>query len=179
MEEIWREIPGFEGYYQASSFGRVKSVDRTIIDSRGVSYLKKGKVLKQGLRKDGYYQVVLSKDSITKSYSVHRLVYSAFFGEIPFDKEINHIDEDTTNNKLENLNLLSHKSNLNWGSAKERLSENKKKPVKQFSVNGELIKSFQSTVSASSETGISQGNISSCCLGKLKTAGGFIWKYAC
>lgn len=178
MCEIWREIPGFEGYYQASSFGRIKSVDRTIIDSRGVSYLKKGKVLKQGLRNDGYYQVALSKGSIVRTYPVHRIVYQSFYGEIPFDKVVNHIDENPTNNRIENLNLLSQKDNLNWGSAKERLSKSKKKPVFQFSMNGELIKCFQSTISASSETGISQGNISSCCSGKLKTAGGFKWVYA-
>ena len=177
MEEIWRNIEGFEGYYQVSNKGRVKSIDRTIIDSRGVSYLKKGKVLKQRLRNDGYYQVTLSKGSVRKSYNVARLVYSAFNGSIPCGFDVNHIDCNPKNNCLDNLNLMTRKDNCNWGEHNKKISENHKKRVAQYSVDGDIIKIYNSTVSAAYENGFSQGNISRCCNGKLKTANGYVWRF--
>lgn len=177
MDEVWRDIPGFEGYYQASSEGSIRSVDRIINKSNGVQNKKTGKVLKQDLHKSNRFTVVLSKQSNTKTYFVHRLVYLAFYGDIPCGKVVNHKDENPQNNKLENLNLLSQKENLNWGTRNQKLSENRKKTVYQYTLDGELVNCYESTISVSDKTGYSQGNISNCCNGKAKTAYGYVWKF--
>jgi hypothetical protein len=178
MEEVWGDIPGFEGYYQASNKGRIKSVDRVLKKEDGTTQHQKGIILKLKIRKDGYVQVCLSKLSKVKTFSVSRLVYETFNGYIPEGMDVNHIDCNPQNNNLDNLNLMSRKDNCNWGDHNKKLSESRKKQVNQFDVNGSLVKSYDSTISASKESGFNQGNISSCCNGKLKTANGYVWRFA-
>ena len=114
--EEWKDILGFEGIYQASNLGRVKSLER--LNARG--YRVKEKILKPQINRRGYYQVGLYKQSIGKNYKVHRLVYEAFNGQIPEGLQVNHINEVKTDNRLENLNLMTHKENVNWGTRNER-----------------------------------------------------------
>lgn len=114
--EVWKDIPGFEGLYQASNFGQIRSVDHyvTCQDRWGntVNKLFKGRVLKQQFDgKRRYLHVVLSKNGKTKPFNVHRLIISSFLG-LPDCKEVNHIDGDKTNNKLDNLELVTRSENL-------------------------------------------------------------------
>lgn len=175
--EIWKDIPEFEGY-QVSNLGRVKSLER--IDARG--HRVKEKILKPWITRKGYYLVTLCKNSIVKAYRVHRLVWSAFNGQIPEGLQVNHINEIKTDNRLENLNLMTCKENINYGTgierrAKKQINGKKSKPVLQFTLEGILIKEYPSTKQVERELGFAQGNIVKCCKGKLKTAYNYKWKY--
>ena len=178
-KEIWKDIPEFEGLYQASNLGRVKSLER--IDARG--HRVKEKILKPTINHKGYYKVPLCKNSKVKKCSVHRLVYEAFNGQIPEGLQVNHINEIKTDNRLENLNLMTCKENVNYGTGNERRSKKqingkKSKPVLQFTLEDILIKEYPSANQVERELGFDQGNIVKCCNGKYKQMYGYIWKYA-
>lgn len=183
MEEIWKDIPNFEGYYQMSNLCRVRSVDRYVMHYPDGFALRKGKIIQQHINKNtGYTSVTLKKEGKQTNKLIHRLMYETFIGEIPEGMQVNHIDEDKTNNKLSNLNLMSPKDNINWGTGMERMIKNRTGckapiPVFQYGLEGDLIKEWCSAREVERELGFSQGNISLCCLGKRKTCGGYIWKY--
>ena len=176
-KEVWKDIPEYEGY-QASNLGRVKSLER--IDARG--HRLKEKILKPSIDHKGYYRVCLYKNLIGKRYYVHRFVWEAFNGSIPEGLQVNHINEIKSDNRLENLNLMTPKENMNWGtrnerSAKKQINGKKSKPVLQFALEGILIKEYPSINQIERELGFDQGDIVNCCNGKLKTAYNFIWRY--
>ena len=172
-QEVWKPIDGFEGLYEVSNLGRVKSLDRYVDNGHGSTRLAKGRILKPQLVMGGYLQVILCRNCKPSLFKVHRLVYEAFHGKRPEGMEINHIDEDKSNNSLENLNLMTHKENVNWGTAIERRA----KPIIQYSLNGKKLAEFDSLSDASNQLNIKIGNISSTLNGKRKTAGGYKWKY--
>lgn len=168
MEEIWKSIKNYEGLYDASNYGRIRS-------------LKFGKVriLKPGKTKKGYLFVRLTKNGITKNFYVHRLVWEAFNGEIPDGYEINHIDENTGNNCLSNLSAASHKTNINYGTRNKRVSvamTNGKlsDPVLQLTLDDVLVKEYPS-IKECGRNGFNQGAVWACCRGKLKQYKGFKW----
>lgn len=174
LGEEWRDIKGFEGLYRVSNLGRIKSLKR--------SYRVKEKILKPLINRNGYYQVDLCKQSIKKTYLVHRLVWEAFNGQIPENMQVNHINEIKSDNRLLNLNLMTAKENSNWGTRNERVSKKKingkcSKPVLQFDLQDNFIKEYPSTKQAERETGFNQGYITKCCNGKYKQAYGYKWKY--
>lgn len=129
--EYWRDIKGYEGLYEISNEGKVRSTDRIIVGKSRWGGLRKmrfnGKEITQFKGNNGYMKVTLSKDGKLKSKDVHRLVYEAFNGEIPENLQVNHIDENKTNNSIENLNLLSPKENTNYGTGIERMKKSKQK----------------------------------------------------
>ena len=177
-KEIWKDIKGFEGLYRASNLGRVKSLER--LNARG--YRVKEKILKPYTNSSGYYQVGLWKQSIRKMYLVHILVWEAFNGQIPEGLQVNHINEIKADNRLSNLNLMTPKENINWGTgiercAKKRINGKRSKPVLQFDLQDILVKEYSSTHQAERETGFDNSSIAKCCKGKLKTAYGYKWKY--
>lgn len=170
-KEIWKDIKGFEGLYQVSNLGRVKSF-----------YGLKEKILKPGIIHKGYYQVILCKQSIKKIYLIHRLVYEAFNGTIPEGLQVNHINEIKADNRLENLNLMTSKENVNYGTRNERVAKKqingkRSKPVLQFTLDNILVKEYPSIRQAERETGFASTNIVKCCKGKLKQAYRHKWKY--
>lgn len=177
LNEIWKDIPDFEGKYQASNFGRIKSLN----------YNRTGKeqLLKFCINNHGYLFVRLFKNGKVKNYLIHRLVWIAFHGAIPEGMQINHIDEDKTNNRLDNLELMTCKENNNWGTANERRRKtqtNRKdlsKPVFQYDKQGNLIKGWCSAKEVERQLGFSQDNICRCCTGNRnrKSAYGFVWRY--
>ena len=176
-KEVWKDIPEYEGY-QASNLGRIKSLER--IDALG--HKRKEKILKPSIDHKGYYRVCLYKNSIGKRYYVHRLVWIAFNGTIPEDLQVNHINEIKSDNRLDNLNLMTAKENLNYGSrnersAKKQINGKKSKTVLQFTLEGILIKEYPSINQIERELGFDQGNIVNCCKGRYKTAYNYIWKY--
>ena len=173
MDEIWDNIEGFEGY-QVSNLGRVKSL--------GNNKARKEKILKPFINKDCYHQVKLCKNGKAKTFMVHRLVYEAFCGEIPSGYEVNHINEDKTDNRLCNLNLMTRKDNMAWGTGNERRAKALKnatrtsKPVIGYNKNVDIIVIFPSAREAG-RNGYNQGCVSSCCSGKRPSHRGLIWKY--
>ena len=165
-KEIWLAVPGYEGLYWVSNLGRVKSLYKRIREQ----ILKPGKV-------NGYLQVQLFKEGKRRFFLVHRIVWEAFKGPIPEGMEINHLNECTWDNRLENLSLATPKENSNWGTRNRRIAKSRSKMVEQYTLDGKHIMTWFSVTGIQEEFGWRQGNISSCCNGKRKTSHGYIWKY--
>ena len=170
--ETWKEIAGYEGLYEVSDLGRVKSLK-----------YGKEKILKPGKDTRGYLNVILFKDGKSKNSKVHRLVAEAFIPNPNNLDTVNHKDEVKTNNTVTNLEWMSIKDNNNYGTRNKRVAESHinhpslSKQVQMFDKStGELLATFHSTHEAERVTGINQSNISKCCLGKLKSAGGYVWR---
>ncbi len=181
MEE-WKDIIDFEGLYEISNLGNVRSKDTKaelyINGKLSSSRIIKGKQLKIFLNCiSGRKYVVLFKNSKTYTKLVHRLVAEAFIPNPNNYKEINHIDEDFTNNCVNNLEWCTRKYNVNYGTRTQRQKEKMYKPVLQFNKNGEFIKEYKSINQASEETGAYAQAISKVCKGERITAGKYIWKY--
>ena len=160
--EEWRDVVGYEGCYQVSSMGRVKSFK-----------WNKERFLKPSMDKDGYLLVTLCAGGKPKTLKVHRLVCEAFHENPDNKPQVNHINEDKTDNRACNLEWCTCKQNVNHGSRNERVS----KPVGQYSLDGKLIKLWPSTMEAGRQTGFSQGYISLAANGKYKQAYECIWRY--
>jgi len=174
FREVWKPIPGYEGY-MVSDLGRVKSLNYKCTG--------KEQLLTATRNHNRYYFVGLQKEKIRSHHFVHRLVWEAFNGPIPEGMQLNHLNEDITDNRLENLSLVTPSENVNWGTRNKRVSKkltNGKlsKWVIQLSKNNEILHFYPSTAQVERETGIKQGNISKCCCGKREFAGGYKWKYA-
>ena len=166
--ENWQPVKGYDGMYEVSDLGRVKS-------------LKYGneKILKPLKNTHGYLHVSLCKDGQRKTIAVHRLVAEAFIQNPNNLETINHKDEVKTNNAASNLEWMSQRDNINYGTRNKRMAETRSKSVLMFDKStGELLATFPSLMEAGRATGINQGNICSCCNGKYKSSGGYIWRYA-
>lgn len=164
--EIWKDIEGYEGLYQVSSEGRVKSLN----------YNRTGeeKIMKGTKNNKDYFTVSLCKEGKTKTFSIHRLVATAFLPNPNNLPQVNHRNEDKTDNRVENLEYCDSKYNNNYGTRNERIS----KPILQFNLDGEFIKKWDGAREVERELGFNHGDISTCCRGKIKTAYGFVWMYA-
>lgn len=179
MEEIWKSIEGYEGLYEVSNLGRVKSLDRMCWNGH-IWWKKKGELLSNCVDSGGYHYVGLCVNGKHKNFLIHKLVMSAFVGEPPIDKpEINHIDEDKSNNCLSNLHYCDRKFNANYSYTWKKAIDVCKKPVLQFTKDGRFVAEYESAAEAAREIGKKRSNISACCLGKkrCKSVGGYIWKY--
>ena len=181
--EIWKDIKGFEGLYQVSDIGRVKSLERTVTRKNGRKQTIRERILKPWTAYNGYLQVNLfgrvSKKG--KNFFVHRLVCEAFH-ENPENKPcVNHIDENKANNTASNLEWCTVKENINHGTHNARVgkavAKALSKPVGQYTLDGKLIKVWQSTREVQRQLNFSQGNISAVARGEKKTAYGYVWKY--
>lgn len=162
--EEWRPIKGYEELYRVSNFGRVYSLIRN-------------KYLKPRKDKDGYLDVILSKEGEHKTFKIHRLVAIAFIpnpNNLPF---INHKGEIKNKNFVWQLEWCTSKYNANYGTRLERLSKHFSKKVLQYDLNNNFIKEWDSLISIEKTLNISASNISKCCLNKKYTAYGYIWKY--
>jgi len=172
--EVWKDIKGYEGRYQVSNIGRVKSLERTATVKNGSKRTVRERILKLPQNNKGYLLVSLCNSSgKIKRFLVHRLVCEAFH-ENPNNKPcVNHIDEDKTNNEVSNLEWCTYKENNNFGTRTARTY----KPVGQYTLEGKLIKIWQSTMEVERQLGFDQGFISKAARGKRKTAYGYVWKY--
>ncbi|MFT8488006.1 NUMOD4 domain-containing protein [Oenococcus sicerae] len=182
--EIWKDIPGYEGLYQVSNLGRVKSFDRLIVRKQG-NYLSKGKILK-GFRQNNNYLIAdLYNAKIRRHYLIHRLVAQAFIPNPNHYPQINHKDENKSNNCVENLEWVTAKQNMNYGTAINRrlqktdykkIGKDKEKYISALSSNG--IKTiFSSLTKASLILKINIGHISEAANGKRPKAGGYKWEF--
>lgn len=184
MQEIWKDIIGFEGWYQVSNLGRVRSLDRDIIFDNGKSKTAKmrlnGKVLSITRQTQGYSQVGLSKHNLRKSYRLNRLVANAFIPNPENKPEVNHIDGDKKNNRVDNLEWVTGKENIQHAIKTGLVDRrNRRKAVLQIDMEGKIVAEFDSIKSAAKNTGIQNGTICAVCKGykHAHTAGGFYWMY--
>ena len=172
-EEVWRDIEGYDGLYQVSNQGRVKSLERKDCLGRIV----KERILKPGVVSDGYLFVVLCAGGKRKKFFVHRLVCQAFHKNPNNKPEVNHVNEDKADNRACNLEWCTRKENCNHGTRTERSAKAQSKPIGQYTRDGELIKIWPSTAIVERQTGFSQGSIWGVANGRHKQAYGYIWKY--
>lgn len=188
--EIWKDIPNYEGLYQASNLGKIRSLDHKImqkgVNGKLIVHKYKGKILKGWIQNTGYLTVSLNN----KKYSAHRLIAITFLEQEKGKNIVNHIDGNKLNNRVDNLEWCDHKHNfdeavrLNLINMKYNSYENRirAKKVKQFDKNGNYIKTYECSVDAEKELKnkgirINASNIRDVCNGRIKTAGGFYWEY--
>ncbi len=181
-EEVWRDISGYEGLYQVSSWGNVRS------------FYGQGRILCPWNNRYGYLIVTLCKECSHKAFSIHILVAQAFIPNPSNLPCVNHLDENKMNNRVENLEWVTHLQNNLYGSRIERIrqklvgntfsqkgADERKRAVMQFSRDGKRLATFDSAYAAArSVTGMSARNklINECCQRKKRTAYGFVWRYA-
>ena len=183
--EEWKTIENYEDY-QVSNFGRVKSLKD-----------EEERILKQSTNKYGYQQVKLSKNRKPKTLYVHRLVAMAFIDNPNNYEQVNHKDENKCNNHVDNLEWCNRKYNINYGTRNEKVSKAlsgknslktmlgkfgkehpNSKQVIQLTLNGEVVKIWDSMHDVERTLGYYNNSICNCCKGKLKSAHGYKWKYA-
>ena len=171
MKEEYKDIEGYENLYQISSLGNVKSLNK-----------RKGRILKPAKNNKGYLRVGLCKQGKRKMYLVHRLVTSAFIENPNNLPQVNHKDEDKTNNAVENLEFCDAKYNNNYGTRNIRAAESNTNNPKQVKQGKQVLcletnKIYPSLKEVQRQTGFAKSNISNACNGKLKQAYGYHWVF--
>ncbi|MGI8362739.1 NUMOD4 domain-containing protein [Bacillus cereus] len=177
MNEIWKDIEGYEGLYQVSNLGRVKSLERVVERSDGRTRKQYGRILKPGLNTYGYPHVVLCRESLCKTTLVHTLVAQAFLYKKTICTEVNHRDGNKKNNSVWNLEWVTSEENKEH-ALREGLHHKPRKAVHMLSLDGDHVMTFPSMSEAARYLGVFKGGISGVCGGKGKTAYGYKWKYA-
>jgi hypothetical protein len=196
MMEEWRDIKGYEGLYQVSNHGRVKSLDRYINAKLGSVMFRKGAIMTLQVSHKGYNTIILHKKCKGSQFQVHRLVAMVFIPN-PLNKpQVNHKDCNKKNNHAGNLEWATQNENMSHAVANgvyanfnekqlAAVRKNQKKSVfareikvNQYDLDGTFITQHQSLSDAQRKTGANNSKICMCCKGKRKQAGGFSWKYA-
>ena len=160
--ETFVKIEGFEKY-EVSNLGKVRNI-------------KSGRVLKTSLNNNGYLRLFLCKNNKRKHLYLHRIIATAFIDNPDEKPCVNHIDENKLNNDLSNLEWCTVRENLIHGTRTKRAAEKCFKKVIQLDLNDNVLNEFESIKQAGQKTGALARNISSCCNGKRKSAGGFKWR---
>lgn len=173
-KEIWKDVVGYEGLYQISNLGNLKSLEK-IIHQRKRAYKAKEKIMKPNILTTGYYYANLYKNGVVKKYVLHRLVANAFLPNLLNKPEVNHIDGNKLNNCVSNLEWVTNKENvihaIKTGLKKYDTQSTKIKQIR----NGVVINVYNSIHEAGRKTKINSGNISSVINGRRKKAGGYNW----
>ena len=161
--EQWRDIEGYEGLYQVSNEGRVKALGRTIVYKNGHKYKYDEHLMRIIVDQEGYCYVGLNAGGKQKRFRVHRLVANAFIPNPDNLPEINHKNECTTDNSVENIEWCDHTYNINFGTRNKRVGKQYEKKVYQYSIDGELLRVFDSLTDAANFNGCDIANISTGC----------------
>ena len=160
--ETFVKIEGFEKY-EVSNLGKVRNI-------------KSGRILKPSLHKNGYSRHFLCENNKRKHLYLHRIIATAFIDNPGEKPQVNHIDENKTNNDLSNLEWCTVKENNIHGTRTKRVAEKLSQKVIQLDLNDNILNVFKSMRQAERETGIDATSISACCNGKRKSAGRFKWR---
>lgn len=176
-EEIWKDVSGYEGLYQVSNLGRIKSLDRIVPWKNGKPHHLHGKIISQRDNGNGYVQATLWKQNRQFITYVHRLVALAFLPNQNGLPEVNHKDENPLNNQSDNLEWCEHKYNIKYGTRTAKVTKKRNKAVVQFDQTGKRVGEYCSASDIEKVFGFSQGHISDCCNGKRKSAYGYVWQY--
>lgn len=196
--EIWKDIKGYESYYQVSNLGRIKSKERYSSCCYGKQRLLKEKNIVPTPDKNGYLRIMLSKDKDKKRFYIHELVAQAFLDNSNNHPCVNHIDSNRTNNEVENLEFCTHKQNIEHAYKNHRFDNMRKiksEIMKRNKLNGYIyaneitkkrvgkfdefgcIEIYESISEASRKNNISITSISYSANGKRKTGGGYLWHF--
>lgn len=182
INEIWKDIQGYDGIYQISNYGKVKICEHIIYTKDNVLIKVKERIMKTFITR-GYEQVILQKNGKSKHYQVHRLIAQSFIPNPENKPQVNHINGIKTDNRLENLEWCTQRENQ-IHAYKTGLQKSLKgienimsKPVIRIDFLGNVLEEYGSTMEAERKTGIYHSNISKCCKGILKKAGGYYWKF--
>jgi len=176
MLEIWKVIKGYEGKYEVSNLGRIKSLKRIDTNNHPIPE----RILKQSKYKTEYkaeyMHVSLCKEGMMKKFWVNRIVAKAFIPNQNNKPEVNHKNEITDDNRSINLEWVTPKENSNYGTRNARLAMSRSKQVLQYDKNLNLINVWNSA-KETTLGGFSQGCVNLCCNGKRKTHKGFMWSF--
>lgn len=189
MDEIWKDIEGYEGLYQVSNLGKVRSLDRITLYLSGRKVFTHGRNLKLRYNNVGYVYVFLIKNKIKSFFLIHRLVALAFIPNVSNKPEIDHINTIRDDNRVCNLKWVTKKENRNNPNTKisNKISNKKakrewlevlEKKVIQLDLNGNFIREFKSLHAIEKEFGYNRANIARCCKGVKKTCYGFKWMFS-
>lgn len=179
MTEIWKDIRGFEGMYQVSNLGNIKSLSRKARISNGKYRTVGGQIITPMMCSGGYLEVNLYSHGKRFVRLLHRVVAEAFIPNPHGYPQINHKDENITNCAADNLEWCTAKYNANYGTRNSRMMENREfRPVDQYDKYGNFIKHYDKIADAESETGASTTAIIRVCKGKQHTSLGYVWKYS-
>lgn len=173
MENEFVDIKGYEGLYKINRVGEILS-----LNYKGFGY---SKILKNKPNAGGkYYAITLRKNGEEKTYMVHRLVAETFIPNPDNLPQINHKDENGLNNSVDNIEWCDRSYNMKYGTRAQRQSEKIKKPVIQYTLDGEFIKEWDGACDAEEFYNRREAqNICRCCRGCIKSAYGYKWKYKC
>ena len=185
LPELWREVPGYDGRYEVSNHGRVKSNDMVIFNHlTGNNNFRKGRVLSLQNR-NGYLQVRLLMNGVGQTVKVHRLVAESFVKKEKGCNVVNHLDGDKTNNKSENLEWTTVKGNVRhaWDMGLNRFSEDQRRRQKEklsIKIIGKNIKTgevlqFDSAAECGRMLNTAKSKIRDCCNGKIEKLKGWVW----
>lgn len=179
MTEIWKDIEGYEGLYQVSNLGRVKSLERRVRAKKpGTTQRIKERIRKFSYTTEGYAYVVLSKEGVHKTILVHRLVADAFVPNPDNLPCVNHKDEDKKNDTSDNLEWCTYSYNNTYKDVHRRRNlDNVKRMVIQYDLEMNEIKRWSLMSDACREYNIGPGNMAKCCKGERVHCAGFKWRY--
>lgn len=187
LVEEWRPVVGFEGLYEVSDWGNVKSLPRVVeclhLGKYPTKRHLKGNIMKQYLDDDGYCRVNLNIDGYGKPYGVHRLVAEAFIPNPENKPCVDHINSNRADNKVENLRWYSVLLNNSTKHARQsksksaRLRQDNKKQIVQITLDGKIVKIWECGHRIKEELGFDNSSIIRVCKGQQDTSYGFKWKY--
>jgi len=180
MEEVWKDIVDYEGLYQISNFGRIKSMKREVCNNYLLSgKQKRNEMIRASFNKKGYRRISLCKNGKAKNFMVHRLVACAFVENPNNLTSINHKDENKSNNNAYNLEWCSVSYNINYGSRNKKVTDKLSKAVIQITMDGNKVKEWDTIRDVERELGFNASSIIKCCKMREKyySAYGYKWKY--
>lgn len=166
--EEWRDVVGYEGLYQVSNLGRVKS-----LRAHNKWGIERESILIPAVEKKGYKRFCLNKNGKGKTVKLHRIIAQAFIPNPDNKPCVDHIDGNPSNNNVSNLRWVTYWKNKHNPATRRRVV----KAVAQYTIKGEHVRDWFSAYDAATSTGVKMGSIRACCRGEIYSTAGYKWKY--